>query len=537
MATNNSIMDLDIPSSLFQHFLLAYIKNLNFNEYMKNNKDDVLAEFYENLNTIINLYNNTPDKNNTIEELKTFFKTQVNIVLKNTQKLDTTTPVNKQLIYTYMHGGLIDETPYIVPYNIVLVFFTPLNNFGMIKNLKYYETLRSIFANESQRAELLANIFCSDKYQNDANSYINGQKHMLKYALVLYPQQLYFNLEIAHYKKEDKGHNMGIFLYHGKEEINTIKDLKTDYKNTLHGLISEISSTYHNKINYLFVDTCREFNSLQLSLEKAYVYENYAYYFNTIMNNCSHDKLSHLPKTYYNKSSSYEQILYNKILTTYFSEITTIIKNGFLRKFLLLIRKNFETDREIKVAIRRKIKIHINDSHIVPDYLKLYVFLALFINNNLIFCLLLYRCSKHKDIGAIENNANILKDCMAEANEIRRYFTLSQFFIYKKEYKIYKRTALFKELNAFCDKYENVDKFQEKLILEPSFLKSKLRSRRMGIRSRAEFPTIASLTKTRRRSDIANNTNNTNNIYNIIKGEDLFKDANNYLQISQISQI
>ena len=325
---------------LFQEFLLAYISNLNFGNRPLN-----LTEFYNNLDVMCDLngINNKSNKSNKITKLRKYqqlFNEQYNNILIQKRSLATIRLEHKELQYLHMHGGFIDEIPRRVPDKVILVFLTPLNRYGFCKADSYLSELFTKFKDSASRGDILKNIFCLDKHIKDVSlNAVDNYKDALNNALVLYPNQSYFDLNIS-YDMSDTGknskHTFGIFKFTSdRTDVENSLSGTQIYRNSLSNYLESLKS---DKFKYVFVDVCRNLDHFNQIFEKAFIYENYMYYFNTIMSNCKIAITSDLPLTHFGKLK----------FTHNLEKLPPILLHGFNQKFQQLFYESFpETFSEI----------------------------------------------------------------------------------------------------------------------------------------------------------------------------------------------
>ena len=529
---------------LLQNFLLAYIANLNDGktQHNSNTNNAEITEISDNINMIFELYKSYEisiyKRPFAITNITDFLDYQVENLINYKIKLQNTPNDDKQLIYSQMHGGFNTETPQLVPYNVVLVFMTPLNRFGLCKSPQQFEELSKIFSDTTTRNNILNNIFCIDKHEIDSHeeNKFEYDKIGFKNALVLYPEQIYFDIFLTYNQESNTENSFGTYLYNkdGKKDITRdCQDIENNKSIkycdiSLSALISNIinKNNGHTKINYIFLNACRELNFQNLIFEKAYVYENFMYYFNTIMSNCNatiNSNLPNLPKINYQKVSN-EQILYLRIFNKYIGDIIRIInicKKTTESKYILINDLPYRSDNDIKYNIEYNIfkndKLYSNKH--ISSYLKLYIFLLLFIDHNIVYTLFMFRCVNQQTNKRNNKTSkkNYIKGCQMEAFDIINFNSESNIsapikpFDYELYKKIYGKTKLFKLLNGFCDKYDS-DEFYKKLTLSPEFLKSKTRNKNLGHRGRINLPKTLALTMKQKISETNDNANANNNI-------------------------
>jgi hypothetical protein len=110
--------------------------------------------------------------------------------------------IDNDLYYINMHGKFNYNNGFIkIPENIVLVFLTPVNRFGVFCSYENRNNIYDIFNDKIQKNNILNNIFCIDKIndtpkQNNAN--FLSDFSFFENSIVLLPGQYYFDLNISY---------------------------------------------------------------------------------------------------------------------------------------------------------------------------------------------------------------------------------------------------------------------------------------------------------------------------------------------------
>lgn len=525
---------------LLQDFLLAYIANLNTSKDGTKFRND-LVHFRTEIETIMKLFGKTAFED---LDIKKFLDEQAQNVLINKNKLDKTLDNDKQLIDINMHGEFIKEDIKIVPENVVLIFLTPLNR---TLNLNFShdilnDTIIPELSYNSIRNKLLNNIFCLDKL-DDLNSSINNSFY--KNSLILYPNQVYYNILLSYGIEDLTKFNYGIYNYNNKtktnfsdykfEEDEYLTDGKNNYYTSLSSLINILSSQNSQILNYLLIRTCRELNIKKLTFKTIYSYENFSYYFNTIISNCKNIKFKiSLKKNITFGKHSNEQILYVKILNKYIDDFVDIIKysnSENITKYSSYY--DFNNDDILKLKLHNEIKIKIdmylydrNDNHFTLNIYKLYILLCTFIHPFYIYILIIEKC---------KSMANLHTTCSKYAfNIISYYYKFNKLDDYsyinlsEDDYNFFldklKKTNFYKKINNLYNIYKkNLHSLLSEIPKEFKLAK-KTGNPRRGHLGRIELPKLLKLLQTRKQSEkLLDKDNVIEKTYNLIKDKEYFK--------------
>jgi hypothetical protein len=324
---------------------------------------------------------------NVDKKYEELFKHLVLILINFNTNLKTLPVASKKIALIDMHGGFnFDNGFQIVPDNMVLVFMTPVNRYGFIggcskKNPDYLEKLKNSFSNSDTRQKIFESLSCLDKF-SDRDNKNSGQnyKYALQEATVLYPGQYYFDLEMS-YNENDKDNILGIYVFpdNVSDELQT-KFTNRYYNNFSNSLSNIIASNFPSNtggkpsLTYLFIDCCRNIDhyikDLKSSSQKLkflqsgkdiYTYENFMYFFNTIMSNCKDDVKSGLFDINFEYYENTLEILtkknaiiresINKLFHNYFKKygykFETLI-NNFINSILTSVYRNTQIREFIK---------------------------------------------------------------------------------------------------------------------------------------------------------------------------------------------
>jgi len=263
--------------TLFSTLYNAYEKSSIFTSINNNKrkKNEITKKVNDIIMDQINLLEDTPG----LDTLAKFNNLVENQILQ-AKKLEETSIENKELILVEMHGGFSSNIESkIVPDNIVLVFLSPINHLGYCSGKEVKDNL---FLKTNKTNILTNNLFCINKNEeinaNNINKYFIDD--FLKNATILYPKQKYYNLML---EITDDDYDMGVF---GNETTNLLETKPV--LTTLSSLIDDtiIKSTDIKKIKYIFLTSCRYFDTINDKTKEIYLYELFIYCFNYIMNQC-----------------------------------------------------------------------------------------------------------------------------------------------------------------------------------------------------------------------------------------------------------
>jgi hypothetical protein len=317
--------------------------------------------------------------------------------------------INNDLFYIEMHGKFNFENGFKqIPENIVLVLTTPVNRFRCATDLvKRDLNLDNPFYDETLKNNILNNIFCIDKINNNPNNNRNDNNTNLSFfenALVLLPGQYYFDLNMSFGVIEKKKYEVNITYFgSGSGLINNIipHDTQT-YNNSLSSIIQSIilqkkQTPTESELSYIIVHCCRSidsklsykitsenvqtpqklqnnFNNLTRKISKIgthiYVYENFMLYFNTLMSNCtSNIKSINLPKISYGNfknSNQYKLLIY--IISS--PKIFNLYKDFILIQFNNYLQDNCDELKEnIKETIYTELNNNFNIEHQAKNFI------------------------------------------------------------------------------------------------------------------------------------------------------------------------
>jgi len=308
-------------------------------------------------------------------------------------------PINNDLFYIDMHGSFNFTKGFQkIPPNIVLVFLTPVNRLGICGTLSDNEVINDTFENPILRNNILNNILCIDKINKNKrknNRLFINEFAFFENSIVLLPGQYYYDLDLFMSVADKNKYLMNISYYGAKNIENIIPEFELEYKNTLSEIINNIvlpqtsSNTDSDQISYIIVNCCRSLNYVNENGTSIYgkdgtdiyVYENFMFYFNTIMFNCNENIISeNLPLLKFHKvnvMAVMENITtFNKVklavehsLALYLNNDNTIIKTiidlinitdlkvRHVNNFLNTIKLKYDTDAAAFYPIKIDVKI------------------------------------------------------------------------------------------------------------------------------------------------------------------------------------
>jgi hypothetical protein len=471
---------LTSDKEIIKKFFLLYIGNLYQTKEESNNKTkrtqknnnsskknrrkiiEFRYKYRDYIQTISEIYETTPDI-----LFRKLYETTINY-------RDLVAKINtaQDFYYVNTHGSFIkDMKPKKIPEKTVLIFLTPVNRYGFGCNLKETSMMKESFQNESNRLFIQQNLPCLDKFNTTNNTYKVNTKYFTNYykifknALILYPGQYYFDLNLG-FTSKDNGQDMNINYYTGnsnstdliKIEKNKNNELTTNYYDILSNIVNGNfnEGTYNvsllklnNGIRYIIVDCCRNIDSINTELQKdfkdlgknIYIYENFMFYYNLIMANCNSIKintflpdkqfasyLGYVGKTYSEIiSANFKSLInenINKPLSLFFSVLPHICENE-LRNYISDLLLRFEYDENDKIDENGKIVIDIEGliKKINLFYIRKKIhkppFLKYVILNNI--NIHLDKIKNYLDGIGVLRNKIISRDNLAKLNEMLRY--------------------------------------------------------------------------------------------------------------------
>lgn len=242
--------------------------------------------------------------------------------------------------YLSCHGGMIPYGVAVVPSNIILIYLTPINRFGICKRTdRVVQFLQKL----ENRLMLQQNVACIDKIADEPefNNRNNRQKYgLFKNSIVFLPGQKYYNIHLSYDKKDQDLYNFG-FFESSENGLISKQDKGDSFSIDLSKYLREIANSQSDKLKYVIVDCCRNTDTRietqnndnqQLDLLRffyhAYLYENFIQYYNIIMLNCVSSEQSLL---YHSTSTLQNFGLKHK--ATFDKNITYLIKL-FIKNFV-----------------------------------------------------------------------------------------------------------------------------------------------------------------------------------------------------------
>jgi hypothetical protein len=277
-------------------------KSTNTNKSKQNNKNTTFELKYKNYIQIISeIYETTQD---------ILFRKLYETTIKYRDLVEEIKDTAQDFYHINTHGTFIrDMKPKKIPEKTVLIFLTPVNRYGFGCNLKETSMMKESFQNESNRLFIQQNLPCLDKFNttnNTNNTYKVNTKYftncykIFKNAIILYPGQYYFDLNLG-FTSKDNGQDMNINYYTGNSNSTDLIKIEKDKNNELttnyYDILSNIVNgnfapeTYNvslfnsnNDIRYIIVDCCRNIDD-PITHEKKehfadlgkniYIYENF----------------------------------------------------------------------------------------------------------------------------------------------------------------------------------------------------------------------------------------------------------------------
>jgi len=305
---------------LIKKFFLLYIGNLyqteeesnnNTNRTQKNNNKSANAnKSKQNNSTLISKYNNYIQLISEIYETTkdSLFRKLYDTTITYRSLVDEIHDTAKDFYYVNTHGDFTgDMKPKLIPEKTVLIFLTPVNRYGITCNLSELSSIKDNFKKKDNRLLIQKNLPCLDKFNNNNTNnkvntrYVDNYYKMFKNATILYSGQYYYDLELG-FTKEDNGKDLNINYFTGdsasQDLIKIEKD--TNYNDILSNIVDRNFNEYkynnhslhnsNNDIRYIIVDCCRNIDyDTRLSEafgKNIYIYENFMFYYNLIMENC-----------------------------------------------------------------------------------------------------------------------------------------------------------------------------------------------------------------------------------------------------------
>jgi len=214
----------------------------------------------------------------------------------------------------------------LIPENTVLIFLTPINRYGIICSVNENKSIKKTLKVQSNRLFIQNNLPCIDKFDKLPNNNNNNRRtlntryfdkyhKMFKNAIVLYPGQYYYDLDLSFTQKDRV---MGISYFSGDDNSQELinKQYYEDdnlwiYGDTLSNLIaginigelppekydrSVLANPNKSETKYFVIDCCRNYDAkgfLMSEIAKQnYIYENFMFYYNLIMANCKSTSIS-----------------------------------------------------------------------------------------------------------------------------------------------------------------------------------------------------------------------------------------------------
>lgn len=384
--TNNEVKDKS-DNELLQLFLRKYIVNLNY---------DIIdiSKFDKYLLLLINIYLSPVEKIIEItDKLKIELFKQLYATITNFRQIQANETL-QDFRYINMHGGFVDTSPKKIRDDIILIFLTPVNRYGVgcLDNTK--KILDELQLPEN-RLHIQTNILCLDKdlsnnnINNSQNNRNNQNYHSLfKNAITLLPGQYFYDLYLSITKK-DKGLKLNIYnLDNNKSEVELNPNANGDieYSTQLSFYIDSLPKT--EKIKFLFVNCCRnidysiQYFNLNTNLGKdIYVYENFMLYFNTIMAGCKkiispiQGVMLFKSKQKNNKQEEYFKNLYEiwkKKLNVQFTGFKKLFRPILYEFLVSLLKTKTQNNDELVIQLFLSSKeLFNNDDAMIQFYMKL----------------------------------------------------------------------------------------------------------------------------------------------------------------------
>jgi hypothetical protein len=387
--SNNEVKDKS-DNELLQLFLRKYIVNLNYDSID-------ISKFDKYLLLLINIYLSPVEKIIT-DKLKIELFKQLYATIINFRQIQANETL-QNFRYINMHGGFVNTSLKKIRDDIVLIFLTPINRFG-VQCLDNTKKILDELQLPGNRLNIQSNLLCLDKdlsnnnlsNNRDNNFSNNGDKNffhsLLKNAITLLPGQYYYDLYLCITKK-DKGLRLNIYnLDNNKSEVELNPNANGDieYSTQLSVYIDSLPKT--EKIKFLFVNCCRNIDysiehfNLNKNLGKdIYVYENFMLYFNTIMAGCKkiispiQGVMLFKSKQKNNKQEEYLKNLYKiweQKLNVQFTEFKKLFRPILYEFLVSLLKTKTQNNDEIVIQLFLSSKeLFNNDDVMIQFYMKL----------------------------------------------------------------------------------------------------------------------------------------------------------------------
>jgi hypothetical protein len=193
----------------------------------------------------------------------------------------------------------------IVPKNVVLVLSTPVNRFSYSECKKEDSdyNFHKLLINKDKTHEgsliyLLKNIQCVDKFKtnnNKNNSFNSNYKNMFQNAIILYPEQYYYDLNIV-YSLQESSEYSGI--YEDGKKIEKNPESPSSFK--LSDYLKKISNdnVINKKISYVLPLGCRFIGETTEQSQNIYTDELFSYSINFLLSNCKKNIKSNIKSKY-----------------------------------------------------------------------------------------------------------------------------------------------------------------------------------------------------------------------------------------------
>lgn len=366
----SSYTDVDLPSDnveLIKRFLLYYIYGIFEDNIIKKIADKperierTIEEFNNSMNLVCDIFKIPRESNvskspkRSKKALLETFQSSLNSrfrelfeklqppILKTISQLSKFAPENiydtASVHYVYMHGGydLSASADMIqtVPDNVILVFNTPINRLGICTEEEDRNLIIKKLQEPKSRHKILSQIGCVDKHidKSEFDNATLASKTFMSRALVLYPGQFYYNINLSFNKLKHIDVDFGVYSINETIDNNysNTNSIKTDLKEEVDKILK--SRVHKTEMKFIFVDCCRSLNDeiikhpdlaeqyAKISNE-MYEYEHFMYYFNVAMNSCGVSIESAIPRSLYIKSLSHLDFYsfefeINKLLKSY----------------------------------------------------------------------------------------------------------------------------------------------------------------------------------------------------------------------------
>jgi hypothetical protein len=346
----------EVDTEKLNTFLIYYVYNIYEDAKNKVKKIDIenmIKTFNESMTRVCDIYMPMPKAkerhisrksaekpiipdqktlNQRFQELFAFLQPPL---LKTLALLATLKPIDiysdTRLFYVNMHGNYkftnLHSLKKTVPYNVILVFNTPINRLSVCTNTKENDNIITKLQERESRYNILSQIGCVDKFIDikEFDSSTLQFKTFMSRALVLYPGQFYYNIDLSYDKNEVYDVTLGVYEINETEIIYHDKDIQIKDTNLETLIEQKILSADKSKITYIFVDCCRSLDAMITSVSMSkrdesikissqiYEYEHFMYYFNLVMNSCRESVESYIPRSLYKhmRHEYFEDIIYD----------------------------------------------------------------------------------------------------------------------------------------------------------------------------------------------------------------------------------